>query len=81
MSLQKSEKYIIYHYNVTIVMTEKELMEIKINAYQIIEKTVKPSGNSGRVYVPVDWVDKKVKVVLLEPLEDERSSGNEGGRV
>ncbi len=60
-------------------MTEGAPMEIKINAYQIIEKTVKPSGNSGRVYVPVDWVNKKVKVVLLDPLEDERSSGNKGG--
>jgi putative transposon-encoded protein len=52
-------------------MTEKELMEIKISAYQIIEKTVKPSGNSGRVYVPIDWVGKKVKIVLLEPLSSE----------
>ena len=26
-------------------MNDKEIMEIKINAYQIIEKTVKPSGN------------------------------------
>jgi putative transposon-encoded protein len=43
-------------------------MEIKINAYQIVEKTVKQSGNSGRVYVPIDWVGKKVKVVLIEPL-------------
>jgi putative transposon-encoded protein len=60
-------------------MMEKELMEIKINAYQIIEKTVKPSGNSGRVYVPIDWVGKKVKVVLLEPLQGEASNGNNGG--
>ncbi|MDP2795975.1 MAG: DUF2080 family transposase-associated protein [Methanoregula sp.] len=60
-------------------MVERELMEIKINAYQIIEKIVKPSGHSGRVYVPVDWVNKKVKIVLLDPLEDNRSSGNEGG--
>jgi len=60
-------------------MMEKELMEIKINAYQIIEKTVKPSGNSGRVYVPIDWVGKKVKVVLLEPLQVEASNGNNGG--
>ncbi len=44
-------------------------MEIKISAYQIIEKTVKQSGNSGRVYVPIEWVGKKVKIVLLEPLE------------
>ncbi len=50
------------------MVIEKELMEIKINAYQIIEKTVKQSGNSGRVYVPIEWVGKKVKVVLLEPL-------------
>ena len=43
-------------------------MEIKITAYQIVEKTVKQSGNSGRVYVPIDWIGKKVKVVLIEPL-------------
>jgi putative transposon-encoded protein len=43
-------------------------MEIKITAYQIVEKTVKQSGNSGRVYVPVEWVGKKVKVALLEPI-------------
>jgi putative transposon-encoded protein len=55
-------------------MNDKEIMEIKINAYQIIEKTVKPSGNSGRVYVPVDWIGKKVKVVLLEPLPSEANS-------
>ena len=60
-------------------MTEKELMEIKINAYQIIEKTVKSSGNSGRVYVPIDWVGKKVKIVLLEPLQSDSSNGNDRG--
>jgi putative transposon-encoded protein len=54
-------------------------MEIKINAYQIIEKTVKPSGNSGRIYAPIDWVGKKVKIILLEPLEEESSNGNKGG--
>ena len=43
-------------------------MEIKLEAYQIVEKVVKQSGNSGRVYVPIEWVDKKVKVVLVEPL-------------
>jgi len=32
----------------------------------MLEKQVNKSGNSGRVYVPVDWVGKRVKVVLLE---------------
>ncbi|MBN2489067.1 MAG: DUF2080 family transposase-associated protein [Methanosarcinaceae archaeon] len=44
-------------------------MKIEIEAYQVIEKTVKPGGNSGRVYVPVDWNGKRVKILLLEPLD------------
>ncbi len=54
-----------------------KLMEIKIQGYQIIEKTVKSSGNSGRVYVPKGWVGKKVKVVLLESATDD--DNNETG--
>jgi len=32
----------------------------------MLEKQVNKSGNSGRVYVPIDWIGKKVKVVLVE---------------
>lgn len=45
-------------------------MKIEIEAYQVVEKTVKSSGNSGRVYVPIDWVGKRVKILLLESLEN-----------
>jgi putative transposon-encoded protein len=51
-------------------------IEIKVTGYQIIEKIVKASGNSGRVYVPIEWVGKKVKVVLIEPI-NENTTGNE----
>ena len=44
-------------------------MKIEVEAYQVIEKVVKSSGNSGRVYVPVDWIGKRVKILLMEPLE------------
>jgi len=43
-------------------------MKVELEAYQVIEKEVKSSGNSGRVYVPKEWIGKKVKVLLLEPL-------------
>lgn len=43
-------------------------MKVVFDAFDIIEKTVKPEGNSGRVYVHKSWVGKRVKVVLLEPL-------------
>lgn len=45
-------------------------MEVTIKAYQVIEKFVKPSGNSGRVYVPKEWVGKRVKVFLLDPVNE-----------
>ena len=33
---------------------------------EMIEKEVKPSGNSGRVYLPPDWVGKHVKIIRMD---------------
>ena len=33
---------------------------------EMIEKEVKPSGNSGRVYLPSDWVGKHVKIIRID---------------
>jgi len=49
-------------------------MEIHTMAYQVIDKTVKPIGNSGGVLVPKKWIGKKVKVLLLELINGEESS-------
>jgi len=41
--------------------------KIQLTGFEMLEKQVNKSGNSGRVYVPVEWIGKRVKVVLLEP--------------
>jgi putative transposon-encoded protein len=46
-------------------------MKIEVQGYQVLEKKVKKAGNSGRIYLPKEWVDKQVKVVLLEPATEE----------
>ena len=46
---------------------KKREVKCELTGYEMLEKVVNKSGNSGRVYVPVDWIGKKVKVVLLEP--------------
>lgn len=46
-------------------------MEIKLEAYEVLEKVAKASGNSGRVYVPINWVGKRVKILLIEPLDED----------
>ncbi|MBA4392955.1 MAG: hypothetical protein C0407_05330 [Desulfobacca sp.] len=32
---------------------------------EMIEKEVKQSGNSGRVYLPPEWVGKHVKIIRM----------------
>jgi hypothetical protein len=33
---------------------------------EMIEKVVKPSGNTGRVYLPLEWVGKHVKIIRID---------------
>ena len=39
---------------------------IQLIGFEMLEKVVNKSGNSGRVYVPIEWVGRKVKIILLE---------------
>lgn len=40
--------------------------KIEVTGYEMLEKQVNQSGNSGRVYTPVEWIGKRVKIILLE---------------
>jgi putative transposon-encoded protein len=33
---------------------------------EVVDKIVRQSGNSGRVYLPPTWVGKKVKIVRVD---------------
>jgi putative transposon-encoded protein len=33
---------------------------------EMIEKEVKLAGNSGRIYLPPDWIGKPVKIIRIE---------------
>ena len=46
-----------------------EPFEITIKGYGIEEKVPVKSGNSSRIYLPAAWAGKRVRVVLVEPLE------------
>ncbi len=53
------------------VRIERKGFEQGIKAYDMVEKTVSNGGNSARVFVPKTWAGKTVKVLLLEPLDEE----------
>jgi putative transposon-encoded protein len=72
---------LFYCYNITIegivfidcchIITIMKPFTVTIDAYDTIEKEVSNGGSSGRVFVPKTWAGKKVRVILLEPLEEE----------
>ena len=41
-------------------------VKFEIFGEEMIEKHVKASGNSGRVYLPPDWVGHKVKIIRID---------------
>jgi putative transposon-encoded protein len=57
-----------------IAETDKEFSadalnnKVKFEIYgeEMIEKRVKSSGNSGRVYLPPNWVGHKVKIIRTD---------------
>ncbi len=41
-------------------------VKLELTGYEMLEKQVNKSGNSGRVYVPIEWIGKRVKIILIE---------------
>ena len=50
------------------VSEEPEKGKVKFEVYgeEMMEKIVKLSGNSGRVYLPPDWVGSRVKIIRID---------------
>jgi len=47
--------------------SEADRGKVKLEVYgeEMVEKVVRQSGNSGRVYLPPDWVGCRVKIIRL----------------
>ena len=45
-------------------------MKIEIEGYAVVDKVAKSSGRGTGIYLPKDWENKKVRAILLEPLDN-----------
>ena len=43
-----------------------EKVKFEVYGEEMIEKQVKSSGNSGRIYLPPDWIGHTVKIVKVD---------------
>ena len=44
-------------------------MKIELTGYAVLERCATKQGNGAHVTVPLAWLGKRVRVVLVEPLE------------
>jgi putative transposon-encoded protein len=50
----------------TEFMNMDGMVKFEVYGREMIEKRVKLSGNSGRVYLPPDWVNHRVKIIRID---------------
>lgn len=41
-------------------------MKFEIYGEEMIDKEVRQSGGSGRIYLPPDWVNRHVKIIRID---------------
>jgi putative transposon-encoded protein len=49
-----------------VVDASNSKVKFEIYGEEMLEKRVKSSGNSGRVYLPPNWVGHKVKIIRTD---------------
>ena len=50
----------------SVVDAPSSKVKFEIYGEEMLEKRVKSSGNSGRVYLPPNWVGHKVKIIRTD---------------
>jgi putative transposon-encoded protein len=65
MSLQKKEAISIHQSPKGEKKFKPFQAKFEVFGEEMIEKEVKQSGNSGRVYLPPEWVGKQVKIIRI----------------
>jgi len=48
------------------VVVAPQKVKFEVYGEEMLEKKVKSSGNSGRVYLPPNWVGHNVKIIRID---------------
>jgi putative transposon-encoded protein len=49
-----------------IGVMDRRKVKFEVYGEEMVEKAVKQSGNSGRIYLPPDWVGSRVKIIRID---------------
>lgn len=54
------------HESVDEVKVAHQKVKFEVYGEEMLEKNVRSSGNSGRIYLPPDWVGHRVKIIRID---------------
>lgn len=49
-----------------VVTPDRSKVKFEVYGSEMVEKKVNSSGNSGRVYLPPNWVGRNVKIIRVD---------------
>ena len=52
--------------NIKEAIQQSSKVKLVLLGEELIEKKVKLSGNSGRIYLPLEWVGKRIKIIRID---------------
>lgn len=55
--------------NIVAEAVEDQPSEFKVIGFEMFDREVKQSGNTGRVYLPKSWIGKRVKIIRVSRLK------------
>ena len=62
MTVEKNQKF---EKQESLGQAQTTKVRFEVYGEELVEKIVKLSGNTGRIYLPPDWVGKPVKIIRI----------------
>jgi hypothetical protein len=62
MTVEKNQKF---EKRESLAQAPTTKVRFEVYGEELVEKIVKLSGNTGRIYLPPDWVGKPVKIIRI----------------
>jgi putative transposon-encoded protein len=58
--------YELKNRNLFAATNKRKFVKFEFYGKEMVEKDVRASGNSGKIYLPPEWVGCKVKIVKID---------------
>ncbi|MFX0053064.1 MAG: DUF2080 family transposase-associated protein [Candidatus Hermodarchaeota archaeon] len=51
--------------------------EFKVIGFEMLDREVRQSGNTGRVYLPKNWIGSRVKIIRVSKIKEKSNQKKE----